>query len=166
MGIQYCYCDEEYMSHEAWGAELSGTDGLTKQEREKLLFKLNRLFIFIGCEIPDTIELEGENIPLHDLIWKIITSKQPLSLEELAAVDKLYREIEKKIREEELKIKSGDISKTEAREIYVETCGLIRAAMELRDIKRTGSLPDYAIHATSDIVESQKNWLKYLKKIR
>lgn len=154
------------MSHEAWGAELSGTDGLTKQEREKLLFKLNRLFIFIGCEIPDNIELEGENIPLHELIWKIITSKQPLSPEELAAVDKLYHDIEKKIREEELKIKSADISKTEARELYVETCGLIRAAMELRDIERIGSLSDYSVHATPDIVESQKNWLKYLKKIR
>ncbi len=154
------------MSHEAWGAELSGTDGLTKQEREKLLVKLNRLFIFIGCEIPDNIELEGENIPLHELIWKIITSKQPLNPEELAAVDKLYHDIEKKIREEELKIKSADISKTEARELYVETCGLIRAAMELRDIERIGSLRDYSVHATPDIVESQKNWLKYLKKIR
>jgi hypothetical protein len=154
------------MSHEAWGAELSGTDGLTKQEREKLLFKLNRLFIFIGCEIPDNIELEGENIPLQELIWKIITSKQPLSPEELAAVDKLYRDIEKKIREEELKIKTADISKTEARKLYVETCGLIRAAMELRDIERIGSLRDYSVHVTPDIVESQKNWLKYLKKIR
>ena len=154
------------MSHEAWGGELSGTDELTKQEREKLLFKLNRLFIFIGCEIPDKIELEGENIPLHELIWKITTSKQPLSPEELAAVDKLYHDIEKKIREEELKIKSADISKTEARELYVETCGLIRAAMELREIERIGSLHDYSVHATPDMVESQKNWLKYLKKIR
>ncbi len=154
------------MSHEAWGAALSGTDGLTKQEREKLLFKLNRLFVFIGCEIPDNIELEGENIPLHDLIWKIITSKQPLRPEELAAVDNLYHDLETKIREEELKIKSADISKTEARELYVDTCGLIRAAMELRDIEKAGSLGDYTVHAIPSIVESQKNWLKYLEKIR
>ncbi len=154
------------MSHEAWGAELSGTDGLTKQEREKLLFKLNRLFIFIGCEIPDKIELEGKNIPLHELIWKIIISKEPLSPEELAAVDKLYRDIEKKIHEDELKIKSADISKTTARELYIETCGLIRAAMELRDIEKIGSLRDYSVQAIPEMVESQKNWLEYLKKIR
>jgi hypothetical protein len=154
------------MSHETWGAELSGTDGLTKQEREKLLFKLNRLFIFIGCDIPDKIELESENIPLQELIWKIITRKEPLSLEEIVAIDKLYRDIEKKIHEEELKIKSADISKTEARELYVETCGLIRAAMELRDIERIGSLHDYSVHAIPEMVESQKNWLEYLKKVR
>jgi hypothetical protein len=154
------------MSREAWGIDLSGTEKLTRQEREKLLYKLNRLFIFIGCEIPTKIEVEGETIPLHELVWKIITSKESLRSEELAAVDRLYHDIEKRIREEELKIKSADITKTEARELYVETCGLIRAAMELRDVEKSGLLHDFSVQVIPEMIESQKNWLEYLKKIR
>ncbi|HXY87366.1 MAG TPA: DUF5788 family protein [Candidatus Acidoferrales bacterium] len=154
------------MSHEAWGVNLSGTEKLTTQERKKILQKLNRLFIFIGCEVPTKIEVDGETIPLHELIWKIVTSKEPISSEELASIDKLYRDIEKRIREEELKIKSADITKIEARELYVETCGLIRAVLELRDIEKSGLLRDYSAQVVPEMIESQKNWLEYLKKIR
>lgn len=159
-------CSEAVMSHEAWGIDLSGTEKLTRQERQKLLHKLNRLFIFIGCEIPMTIEVEGETVPLHELVWRIVTSKEPLSSEEMAAVDRLYHNIEKRIREEELKIKSPDITKTEARNLYIETCGLIRAAMELRDVEKNGLLHVFSAQVTPEMIESQKNWLKYLKKIR
>jgi hypothetical protein len=56
------------MSREAWGIDFSGIEKLTRQEREKLLYKLDRLFIFIGCEIPTKIEVEGETIQLHELM--------------------------------------------------------------------------------------------------
>jgi len=154
------------MSREAWGVHLSETEKLTRQEREKILQKLNRLFIFIGCEIPTKIEVDDETIPLHELIWKIVTSKEPLSSEELASIDKLYHDIEKRIHEEELKIKSADITKTEARELYVETCGLIRAALELRDVEKSGLSRDYSGQVIPEMIESQKSWLEYLKKIR
>jgi len=154
------------MSREAWGVHLSETEKLTRQEREKILQKLNRLFIFIGCEIPTKIEVDDETIPLRELIWKIVTSKEPLSSEELASIDKLYHDIEKRIHEEELKIKSADITKTEARELYVETCGLIRAALELRDVEKSGLSRDYSGQVIPEMIESQKSWLEYLKKIR
>ena len=154
------------MSREAWGVHLSETEKLTRQEREKILQKLNRLFIFIGCEIPTIIEVDDETIPLHELIWKIVTSKEPLSSEELASIDKLYHDIEKRIHEEELKIKSADITNIEARELYVETCGLIRAALELRDVEKSGLSRDYSGQVIPEMIESQKSWLEYLKKIR
>ena len=84
----------------------------------------------------------------------------------MASIDKLYRDIEKRIREEELKIKSADITKIEARELYVETCGLIRAALDLRDVEKSGLLHDYSAQVIPEMIESQKNWLEYLKKIR
>ena len=152
------------MSREAWGVNLPGTEELTRQEHEKILQKLNRLFIFIGCEVPTKIEVDGETIPLHEFIWKIVTSKEPISSEELESIDKLYRDIEKRIREEELKIKSADITNIEARELYVETCGLIRAALDLRDIEKSRLLRDYFAQVVPEMLESQKNWLQYLKK--
>ena len=154
------------MSDEVWGMHLSGDGKLTKEEREKLIFKLTRMCTFIGCEIPEKVELEGEIIPLHEFMWRLITTKGPLTPEEFAAVDLLHYKIEKKIREEESEIKSADITEEEALKLYVEACGLIRAAVELRDIEKTGMLHDYSHIAVSEKVDAQKRWLEFLRKIK
>jgi hypothetical protein len=157
---------EKTMYPEAWGVHLAGKGTLTKEDREKLLSKLHRLLVFIGCEIPFEIKLEGKTVPLHELVWRIMTHHGTLTQEEFAAVDELHHEIEEKIREEELEIKSVNISETEARELYVEACGLIRASVELRDIEKRDMLHDYSEVAASAKVDAEKRWLEYLKKIR
>lgn len=53
------------MDPEAWGVHLAGKGKLTKEDREKLLSKLHRLLVFIGCEVPLKVKLEGEPVPLH-----------------------------------------------------------------------------------------------------
>jgi len=157
---------EKTMCPEAWGVHLAGKGTLTKDDREKLLSKLHRLLVFIGCEIPFEVKLEGKTVPLHELVWRIMTHQDTLTQEEFAAVDELHHEIEEKIREEELEIKSVNISETEARELYVEACGLIRASVELRDIEKRDMLHDYSEVAVSAKVDAEKRWLEYLKKIR
>ena len=64
---------ENNISPEAWGVHLSGKGKLTKEDPERLLSKLHRLMVFIGCEIPFEVELEGETVPLHELIWRALT---------------------------------------------------------------------------------------------
>ena len=157
---------EKTMYPEAWGVHLAGKGKLTKEDREKLLSKLHRLLVFIGCEIPFEVKLEGKTVPLHELVWRIMTHHGTLTQEEFAAVDELHHEIEEKIREEELEIKSANISETEARELYVEACGLIRASVELRDIEKRDMLHDYSEVAASAKVDAEKRWLESLKKIR
>jgi hypothetical protein len=157
---------EKTMYPEAWGVHLAGKGTLTKDDREKLLSKLHRLLVFIGCEIPFEIKLEGKTVPLHELVWRIMTHHGTLTPEEFAAVDELHREIEEKIREEELEIKSANVSEAEARELYVEACGLIRAAVDLRDIEKREMLHDYSEVEASAKVDAEKRWLEYLKKIR
>jgi len=154
------------MYPEAWGVHLAGKGELTKEDREKLLSKLHRMMVFIGCEIPFEVELEGRTVPLHELVWRIMTHQGTLTPEEFAAVDELHHEIELKIREEELEIKSADISEAEARELYVEACGLIRAAVALRDTEKREMLHDYSEMAASAKVDAEKRWLEYLNKIR
>jgi hypothetical protein len=157
---------EKTMYPEAWGVHLAGKGTLTKDDREKLLSKLHRLLVFIGCEIPFEVKLEGKTVPLHELVWRIMTHHGTLTQEEFAAVDELHHEIEEKIREEELEIKSANITETEARELFVEACGLIRASVELRDIEKRDMLHDYSEVAASAKVDAEKRWLEYLKKIR
>jgi hypothetical protein len=95
-----------------------------------------------------------------------MTHEGALTPEESVAVDELHHEIEKKIRGEELEIKNVDITKDEAQELFVEACGLIRAAVALRDIEKRGMLLDHSEIAASAKVDAEKRWLEYLKKIR
>ena len=95
-----------------------------------------------------------------------MTQQGTITADEISALEELYREIERKIREEELAIKTANISEAEARELYVEACGLIRAALTLRDIEQRSVLRDYSKVDSSARVDAEKRWLECLKKIR
>jgi hypothetical protein len=154
------------MWQDAWGVHLAGKGKLKKEDRQKLLSKLHRLLAFIGCEIPIQVKLGGKVAPLQDLVWTLMTHQGTLTPEESGAVNELHHAIEEKIHEEELEIKSADINETEARELYLEACGLIRAAVALRDIEMREMLHDYSKIAVSAKVDAERRWLEYLKKIR
>ncbi|HYA32619.1 MAG TPA: DUF5788 family protein [Candidatus Bathyarchaeia archaeon] len=147
-----------------WGVHLKDAATLTKKEREELLFKLNRIFTFVGTEIPEEIELDGEIVALHDVMWRLINHKKELTAEEFAAVQGLDAAIERKIKQIESTIRSQNIDEREALALYAEAQGLIRAAVELRDLEK-GKLLKSAQPESVDRNEAQKRWLSYLKKI-
>ncbi len=149
-----------------WGVHLSDAHTLTQKEREQLIFKLNRLFTFVGTEIPEEVELDHERVPLHQVMWQLINHKEKLTPEEFAAVEKLYESIERKIRQNESTIKTGAIDDSDAITLFEEAQGLIRAAVELRDIEEGKQLDTYEGLASAKKIEAQKRWLEYLKKIR
>jgi len=157
---------KEHREATIWGIHLSEARNLTKEEREELLFKLNRLFTFIGTEIPEKIELDGQVVALHEVMWRLLNHDRDLTPEECAAVQKLYVAIERKIREIESAIRSEDINEHEALALYAEAQGLIRAAVELRDFEK-GKPPNNNVKAAStNRNEAQKRWLSYLKKVK
>jgi len=155
---------KENHSTTVWGVHLMDASTLTKKEREELLFKLKRIFTFVGTETPEKIELDGQVVPLHEVMWHLINHKQEITPEECAAVQKLWRAIERKIQQIESTIRGQDIDESEALELYAEAQGLIRAAVELRGLEK-GKLTDSAHTPSVDINEAQKRWLSYLKKI-
>ena len=157
---------KEHREATVWGVHLSEAHNLTKEEREELLFKLNRLFTFIGTEIPEEIELDGQVVALHEVMWRLVNHDRELTPEEFAAVQRLYVAIERKIHEIESAIRSQDIDEHEALALYAEAQGLIRAAVELRDFEKGKLLNNYVKAASTNRNEAQKRWLSYLKKIK
>jgi len=155
---------KEDPSTTVWGVHLKDASALTKKEREELLLKLKRIFTFVGTEIPEETELDGQVVPLHEVMWHLINHKQEITPEECAAVQKLWRAIERKIQQIESTIRGQDIDESEALVLYAEAQGLIRAAVELRGLEK-GKLMDSAPTPSVDRNEAQKRWLSYLKKI-
>ncbi len=149
-----------------WGVHLSDAHTLTQRERDELIFKLNRLFTFVGTEIPEEVELDHERVPLHQVMWQLINHKEKLTPEEFVAVEKLYDSIERKIRQIESTIKTGAIDGSDAIALFEEAQGLIRAAVELRDVEEGKQLDTYGGLASAKKIEAQKRWLEYLKKVR
>jgi hypothetical protein len=131
-----------------------------------LLFKLNRLFTFIGTEVPEEVELDGQVVALHDVLWGLINHKRELTPEEFSAVQRLYSAIERKIHEIESVIRSSDIDEHEGLALYAEAQGLIRAATELRDFEKGKLLDNYVQTASKESIEARKRWLSYLKRIK
>ncbi|MGZ4904018.1 MAG: DUF5788 family protein [Halobacteriota archaeon] len=149
-----------------WGVHLSDAPTLTQRERDELIFKLNRLFAFVGTEIPEEVDLDSERVPLRQVMWQLVNHKEKLTPEEFAAVEKLYGAIERKIRQIESTIKTGAIADGEALTLFEEAQGLIRAAVDLRDIEKGKQLDTYSELASAKKIEAQKRWLEYLKKVR
>jgi len=157
---------KEHREAIVWGVHLSDAHNLTKEEREELLFKLNRLSTFIGTEIPEEVELDGQVVALHEVMWRLVNHCNELTPEEFAAVQRLYVAIERKIHEIESAIRGQDIDENEAIALYAEAQGLIRAAVELRDFEKGKLLDNCVKPASTDRNKAQKKWLSYLKKIK
>jgi len=113
---------------------------LSARERDSLLHRLHRYLVWVGAEIPDVCEIDGTGIPLRELIWRLI-SKQQLTEEETAGIESLIHVLEKKEANDEVAIAEANISKEEAKNLYNEASGLLRAIMDLKEIEH-GTHPD------------------------
>ncbi|HEY6625956.1 MAG TPA: DUF5788 family protein, partial [Ignavibacteriaceae bacterium] len=56
--------------------ELNPDDCISLEEREHLLNGLHRYLIWVGEKVPEEVEINGENIKLHELIWRCIHNKE------------------------------------------------------------------------------------------
>ncbi|MEA1944583.1 MAG: DUF5788 family protein [Euryarchaeota archaeon] len=113
---------------------------LSAHERDSLLHRLHRYLVWVGAEIPDVCEIDGTKIPLRELVWRLI-SKRQLTEEETAGIESLIHVLEKKEAHDEVAIAEANITREEARNLYKEASGLLRAIMDLKKIEH-GMYPD------------------------
>ncbi|WP_135389292.1 DUF5788 family protein [Methanolobus halotolerans] len=106
---------------------------ITDSERNKLLNSLNRRLFWVGEQIPRRITLDGKEVDLHEVVWEIVNKKRYTSkdLENIQVfLDMLYE----KEQECEKYLEEGDLKPGEAKDIFSETAGLMRAIMDLREL--------------------------------
>ena len=116
---------------------------LSTSERENLLHRLHGYLAWVGAEIPNVFEIDGTEIPLHELVWRLI-SKEELTEDEIARIESLVRILEKKEACDEIALADENITKEEAEGLYKEAAGLLRAIMNLKEIEH-GAHPDIDI---------------------
>ncbi len=113
---------------------------LSVNEREKLLHGLHGYLAWVGAEIPDVFEIDGTEIPLHELVWRLINKKE-LTESETAGIESLIRALEEKEACDETALARETITREEAECLYKEASGLLRAIIDLKGIEN-GAHPD------------------------
>jgi hypothetical protein len=148
--------------------EMEGHGPLTEEERKRLEQKLSRLLEWVGVWVPDDVMLDGQNVPLHETVWKLIR-KSRLSREEEALLLNLEDRLDKKYKEDLGKIDKTDRTEDQAFQDYCEAAGLLRAIVTLKDLEKReekAMKPDELIDAVNEAKKAKaRRWLEYLREL-
>ncbi len=138
---------------------------LSPAERDKLLHRLHGYLVWVGAEIPPVFEIEGMEIPLHELVWRLINKKE-LTDDEIAGIESLICGLEKRESCDEAAIAKADITEEEANNLYNEASGLLRAIMDLKDLERGARPDDYDLRrkVAQKKVRDANSLLKFVEK--
>ena len=145
----------------------SSEEYLTDEERKQLLSALHCRLFWVGQHIPDYVEFEGKNCPLHNYVWDLI-QKDTLTEIEKSRIDKCIDIISAKEKEEEKELEGKTLTHEEARALYRETAGILRAVMDLKEIE-SGALKEssrcFQEQFGEQRIKDAKLWLEFIKKV-
>ena len=140
---------------------------ITDAERKQLLSALHSRLFWVGQHIPDYVEFEGEKHPLHNYVWELI-QKENLTASEKSQIDKCIDIISEKEREDEKELEEKPLTEEQAKSLYHETAGLLRAIMDLKEIE-SGALKESAKRFQEQFVNQRvkdaRLWLEFIKNV-
>ncbi len=139
---------------------------ISQDEREHMLYALHRYLTWVGEVVPEEITVDGREIKLRDLIWKL-TRKRRLTDEEKKCVRGLILHLDKKEKFDEERLEKAKLTRAQAEQLYDEAAGLVRAIMDLRDLEE-GKVKkaDFNEIALRDKLEDARRWVKYMKQMK
>ncbi len=137
-------------------------DCLTPEERGKILSHFHSLLFWVGEFVPELEELEGEEVPLRDIVFQFITEHSP-SEATVKSAHELATLLDKKAKALEKDLATKNMGKLRAYEVMHEALGLLRAVDELRSVK-AGECHVKA-KALMAKVSDERRWLDFVKKV-
>ena len=139
-------------------------DYISLEEREHLLNGLHRYLIWVGEQVPEDVLVNGKNIKLHELIWRCI-HKKDISEEEKARLLELVNLLETKAKEDEEVLSKTLLTREEAKRLYNEIAGFIRAIMDLRDCEAGRVRLIESKDEIKQKVDDARRWVGFLKNV-
>ncbi len=139
-------------------------DKEVESAKRRCEYKLGRMLVWVGIQAPDEVDIEGEALPLREVIWKLLSMKE-LSERDICNARRLVHLLEEKKLANELAIKSGS-NLEEIEKLCLESAGLIRAILTLKDIETKDR--DKALQAKCKLYETEDihSWIEYIKHLK
>jgi hypothetical protein len=145
-------------------APLEGQRLITPEERRKLELRLHRMLVWVGVMTPFEFDLAGRKVPLHEIVWDLL-SKECLTEEEKEDVRKLIWKLTAHEKADEEILHKNALTQGQAREVFHEAAGLLRAIMSLKSLVGEKEYCNIRSTASRRRVEDAKYWLGFLKQI-
>lgn len=147
----------------------SNTEYISIQERNKLLWSLRSDFAWAGKKIPESIEIDGEEYKLGEMVREL-EEKGSADPNEVARINALIPKLKAKVKDNEQLLETEELTTIEAEALYKEATGLLRAAMELKDrIEGKGdekSIDEFKKMLKTQKLMDEKNFQQLLKSLR
>lgn len=140
-------------------------DTISEWEQKQLLAALHARLFWVGEEVPYSVEIKGLKCKLHDLVWGLI-NRDGISDEDIKQIEKYISYLKEKETEDELQLATKRLTRDEAKSLFNETAGLLRAIMDLREIEGgTTKEKEKEFHETfsRERVAEVRRWLSFLR---
>lgn len=138
---------------------------ITERERKQLLAELHTRLFWVGEKIPYFVEIDGKKCKLHDRVWNLI-NKENLSEDDKKQIEDCIALLKDKERTAELELQTKEMTREEAKKLYDETAGLLRAIMDLREIEEGISKikeKEFREIFSTQRTEEIRRWLNFIK---
>ncbi|WMW24156.1 DUF5788 family protein [Methanolobus sediminis] len=140
-------------------------DTLSEWERKQLLTALHSRLFWVGEEIPYSIEIKDKKCNLHERVWELI-NKDNITDEDRKHIEEYISYLREKEQEDETKLKTEKLTRKEAKAIFNETGGILRAIMDLREVEDgTVKMKEKEFHNIffKERVAEARRWLRFLQ---
>ncbi|ELZ73074.1 hypothetical protein C5B91_02195 [Haloferax sp. Atlit-10N] len=128
-------------------------------ERKQLLERVNREGATVGTQIPDRIEVQGEEIDLREFVFEI-KRRDTIPSGERERVDQAKRNLRRERLERLQRIEDNEVSYDEGRRLVEDIVGIDRALNALEQLRPVDLEQEETLQNAAD----QKRWMNFLKK--
>ncbi|HHV24467.1 MAG: DUF5788 family protein [Methanosarcina sp.] len=149
--------------------EGKNTEYINTQERNKLLWSLRSDFAWAGKKIPESVEIDGKEYRLRDLVRKL-GEAELIDPDEAADIRVLIPKLRARAKADEELLETEELTKAEAETLYEEATGLLRAAMELKDRLEgkggEGNADELKRMLNTQKLVDEKRWQELIKSLK
>ncbi len=150
-----------------------GTDNadeyISYEERNKLLWSLRSDFAWVGKTIPESIEIDGQEYRLRDLVRELREGKV-IDPNEAAKLRNLIPKLKERAKIDEELLETEELTIGEAEALYEEAVGLLRTSMELEDILEgkggEKSADEFKRMLNTQKLIDEKRWQELIKSLK
>ncbi|QLD86385.1 hypothetical protein HWV23_11835 [Natronomonas halophila] len=131
---------------------------MQEYQRKQLLERVDRESSTVGVDIPERIDVQGEEVELQEFVFEI-KRRETVPPGERDRVEQAKKNLRRERLERRQKIEDGDVSFEEGEEIAEGIIGIDRALEALENLGHE----DVQAEADRQETMDQKRWMNFLK---
>ena len=132
---------------------------MQEYERKQLLERIDREGSTLGAEIPERIEIQGEEVRLREFVFEI-KRRETVPAGERDRVERAKRNLRRERLERKERIEAGEVSFEEGEKLAEAIIGIDRALEALESLRPESVEAEAKRQEAADT----KRWMDFLKK--